>query len=119
MRTGVSIATRKFPIQLLAVVMETAAPRTSSGNISLVTTQAIGLCTCIIRVHRKHRQCHKVYTVEPLNKGHLGSVVFVLYWEDVLWWEVRITIVSTTVMSIGAIASVLYTEVVLWWEGPL
>ena len=43
MRTGVSIATRKFPVQLPAVVMDTAAPRTSRGNISLVTTQAIGL----------------------------------------------------------------------------
>ena len=44
-RIGVSIATRKFPVQLPAVVMDTAAPRTSSGNISLVTTQAIGLHT--------------------------------------------------------------------------
>ena len=43
MRTGVSMATRKFPVQLPAVVMDTAAPRTSSGKISLVTTQAIGL----------------------------------------------------------------------------
>lgn len=43
MRTGVSMATMKFPVQLLAVVMETATPRTSRGNISLVTTQAIGL----------------------------------------------------------------------------
>ena len=58
-------------------------------------------------------------TVEPLNKGHFGSVTFVLYLEAVLWWEVQITIVSPRVMSIGAIASVLYTEVVLWWEGPL
>ena len=58
-------------------------------------------------------------TVEPPNKGHYGSMPFVLYWEVVLWWEVRITIVSTEIMSISAIASVLYSEVVLWWEGPL
>ena len=64
-------------------------------------------------------ECPKWYTVEPPNKGHFGSMVFVLYWEAVLWWEVRITTESTRVMSIGAIASVLYTEVVLWWEGPL
>ena len=43
MKTGVSIATRKFPVQFPAVVMETATPRTSRGYISLVTTQAIGL----------------------------------------------------------------------------
>ena len=59
------------------------------------------------------------YTVKPLNKGHFGSVAFVLFCEIVLWWEVRITIVSPRVMSICAIASVLYTEVVLWCEGPL
>ena len=61
------------------------------------------------------------YTVEPPSKGHFGSMAFVLYWEAVLWWEVRITTESTRVMSIGAIASVLvlYTEVVLWREGPL
>ena len=65
---------------------------------------------------------HRVTCSNPSrNKGHFGSVAFGLYWEVVLWWEVRITIVSTRVhvMSIGAIASVLYTEVVLWWEGPL
>ena len=58
------MATRKFPVQFPAVVMETAAPRTLRGNISLVTTQAIGLyasqCVCVwvcvvgctsIRVH--------------------------------------------------------------------
>ena len=58
--------------------------------------------------------------MEPPNKGHFGSRVdlFVLYWEAVLWWEVRITTESTRVMSISAIASVLYTEVVLWWKGP-
>ena len=54
--------------------------------------------------------------MEPLNKGHFGSGAFVLYSEAVLWWEVRITIVSTI---IGAMACVLYIEVVLWWEGPL
>ena len=43
MKTGVSMATRKFPVQFPAVVMETAAPRTSRGNISLVTTHVIGL----------------------------------------------------------------------------
>ena len=30
-------------------------------------------------------------TVDPPNKGHFGDVAFVLYWEAVLWWEVRIT----------------------------
>lgn len=45
MKTGVSIATRKFPVQFPAVVMETAAPRTSRGKISLVTTHAMGLHT--------------------------------------------------------------------------
>ena len=54
------------------------------------------------------------YTAEPLNKGHVGSRAFVLYPEAVLWWEVRITIVSTIVISISAIACVLYIEVVLW-----
>ena len=58
----------------------------------------------------------QVCTVEPPNKGHFGSRAFVLYLEAVLWWEVRITIVSTI---IGVIASVLCMEVVLWWEGPL
>ena len=58
-------------------------------------------------------------TVEPPNKGHFGGGDFVLYLEAVLWWEVRITTVSTRVIPIGAIASVLYIEVVLWWEGPL
>ena len=58
-------------------------------------------------------------TVEPPNKGHFGSGDFVLNIEAVLWWEVRITIVSTRVILIGAVASVLYAEVVLWWEGPL
>ena len=53
-------------------------------------------------------------TVEPPNKGHFGSRAFVLYSEAVLWWEVRITIVSTIVISIGDIASVLYIEVVRW-----
>ena len=56
--------------------------------------------------------------MEPPNKGHFGRD-FVLYLEAVLWWEVRITIVSTRVIPIGALASVLYIEVVLWWEGPL
>ena len=59
------------------------------------------------------------HTVEPPNKGHFGSGDFVLYLEAVLWWEVRITTVSTRVIPISAIASVLYIEVVLWWEGPL
>ena len=54
-------------------------------------------------------------TVEPLSKGHFGSVAFVLYSEVVLWREVEITIV----ISIGVIASVLCIEVVRWWEGPL
>ena len=58
-------------------------------------------------------------TMEPPNKGHFGSGDFVLSLEAVLWWEVRITIVSTRVIPIGAVASVLYIEVVLWWEGPL
>ena len=48
-----------------------------------------------------------------------GSATFVLYSEAVLWWDVRIIIVSTIIILIGAIASVLYIEVVLWWEGPL
>ena len=60
-----------------------------------------------------------VYTVEPPNKGHFGGGDFVLYLEAVLWWEVRIIIASTIIISIGAVASVLYIEVVLWWEGPL
>ena len=60
-----------------------------------------------------------ICTVEPPNKGHFGSGDFVLYLEAVLWWEVRITIVSIRVIPIGAAASVLYIEVVLWWEGPL
>ena len=57
------------------------------------------------------RETNYLATVEPPNKGHFGSMVFVLYWEAVLWWEVRIMITSesTRVMSIGAIASVLYT----------
>ena len=46
-------------------------------------------------------------TVESLNKGHFGSSTFVLYSEAVLWWEVRIIIDSTVVISISAIASVL------------
>ena len=29
------------------------------------------------------------YTLEPPNKGHFGSRVFVLFLEVVLWWEVR------------------------------
>ena len=58
-------------------------------------------------------------TVEPPNKGHFGSGDVVLYLEAVLWWEVRITIVSTSVITIGAVASVLYLEVVLSWKGPL
>ena len=59
------------------------------------------------------------YTVKPPNKGHFGSGDFVLYLEALLWWEVRIIIVSTRVIPIRAVASVLYIEVVLWWEGPL
>ena len=54
-------------------------------------------------------------TVKPLNKGHFGSMAFLLYSEVVLWWEVEITIV----ISIGVIASVLCIEDVHWWEGPL
>ena len=54
----------------------------------------------------------EITTVEHLNKGHFGSVAFVLYSEVVLWWEVEITIVDV-------IASVLCIEVVCWWEGPL
>ncbi len=42
-RMGVSMATKKFPVQLAAVVMETATALTSSGKISLVTTQTTGL----------------------------------------------------------------------------
>ena len=57
--------------------------------------------------------------MEPPNKGHFGSVTFVLYLEAVLWWEVQIITVSTIIISFGTIASVLYIEVVLWWEGPL
>ena len=57
--------------------------------------------------------------MEPPNKGHFGSATLVLYLEAVLWWEVRIIIVSTIIILIGAIAGVLYLEVVLWWEGPL
>ena len=49
------------------------------------------------------------YTVEPPNKGHFGSGEFVLYWEAVLWQEVRLT---------SNRCSVLYVEVILWWEGP-
>ena len=49
--------------------------------------------------------------MEPLNKGHFGSGAFALYLEAVLWWEVRITIASTIVISIGAIAGVLYISV--------
>ena len=45
-----------------------------------------------------------INTVEPPNKGHFGSGDFVLYLEAVLWWEVRITIVSTRVIPIGAVA---------------
>ena len=52
-------------------------------------------------------------------KDTFGSEDFVLYLEVVLWWEVRITIVSTRIIPIGAVASVLYIEVVLWWEGPI
>ena len=37
-------------------------------------------------------------TVKPPNKGHFGSGDFVLYLEAVLWWEVRITILSTRVI---------------------
>ena len=40
---GVSMATTKLPVQLAAVVMETATPLTLRGNISLVTTHATGL----------------------------------------------------------------------------
>ena len=50
-------------------------------------------------------------TVEPSNEGHLGSGDFVFYLEAVLWWEVRITIVSTRVIPISAVASVLYIKV--------
>ena len=44
----------------------------------------------------------------------IGSATFVLYLEAVLWWEVRIIIESTIIISIGTIASVLYLEAVLW-----
>ena len=76
-------------------------------------------CVILYKESCTHSIFAHAHTVEPLNKGHFGSTAFVLYWEAVLSWEVRITIVSTRVMSIGAIASVLHTEVVLWWEGPL
>ena len=52
-------------------------------------------------------------------KDTLGVEISFLYLKAVLWWEVRITIVSTRVIPIGAVASVLYIEVVLWYEGPL
>ena len=67
----------------------------------------------------KITDCRCLSTVERPNKGHFGSGDFVLYLEVILWWEVRITVVSTRVIPIGAVASVLYIEVVLWWEGPL
>ena len=31
-----------------------------------------------------------LHSVEPPNKGHFESVAFVLYSEVVLWWEVQI-----------------------------
>ena len=80
-------------------------------KVSQVPRCSVSGCTTI------HPLTH--ITVEPLNKGHFGSASFVLYLEAVLWWEVRIIIVSTTIISISAIAGVLYLEVVLWWEGPL
>lgn len=43
MRMGVNMATTKFPVQLAAVVMDTAMARTSMEKISLVTTHATGL----------------------------------------------------------------------------
>lgn len=43
MRMGVSIATTKLPIQLPAVVMDTAVALALRGKISLVTTHATGL----------------------------------------------------------------------------
>ena len=53
-------------------------------------------------------------------KGTLGAEILSFIWRlTILWWEVRITIVSTRVIPIGAVASVLYIEVVLWWEGSL
>ena len=69
---------------------------------------------CILLCKKQHILL-QLYTVEPLNKGHFGSVAFFLYSEVVLWWEVEITIV----IPIGVIASVLCIEVVRWWEGPL
>ena len=54
-------------------------------------------------------------TVEPPNKGHFGSMAFVLYWEAVLWWEVRTTTESTRVMPIGAI----YSQCPLYGGCPL
>ena len=43
MRIGVNMATIKLPNQLAEVVMDTASPRILRGNISLVTTHAVGL----------------------------------------------------------------------------
>ena len=79
-------------------------------------------CLGMVWLHKYHAQLMLHISIQwslCMNKGHFGSIDFVLYLEAVLSWEVRITIVCTRVIPIGDVASVLYTEVVLWWEGPL
>ena len=66
-RTGVSIAMRKFPVQFPAVVTETAAPRTSRGNISLVTTQTVGLKKKTFDVYK--------YTVVLLRRAFIPPAI--------------------------------------------
>ena len=43
------------------------------------------ICTCT----HAHVQTVKISTVEPLNKGHLGTQAAVPYSEVVPYWEVR------------------------------
>ena len=75
--------------------------------------------TTILKSREKFTTRKFLATVEPPNKGHFGSGDFVLYLEALLWWEVRISIISSRVIPIGAVARVLYLEIVLWWEAPL
>ena len=60
---------------------------------------------------------HNKHTVEPLNKGHVGTRMFVLYRGVSFIWRLK----CTGIIGIGISSFVLYREVsfirsVLYWR---
>ena len=97
-----SFSERGYAIRTTQLITFRAA-RSNGGNVLTVGVKHCNMIVCEIR-YENIVIVVDCYTVEPLNKGHLGTQAAVPYSEVVPYWEVR----DKTVILCTFTASMMY-----------